>query len=253
MSETDSNKKSPGKQEIKDYTTELPMFDLEDAVKLVSDIHEKALETATMPEVAKGCGYASPSSTPFYRRIVAARMFKLISTQRAELTKQALDYLKPETEDGKSRALADSISAIPAYADLLQNHQGKRVNLEIVANGFMRKFFLTKPAANLCARAFASSIKFAGLLGPDGTIRAFAQKSLNDDGENPPPSAAKAPLPPGEPEIPLLPGTHPYVLPLPNGRKVIVIAPLDITAPEIGRLKKWIEFTLQVDWSGEAV
>jgi hypothetical protein len=47
------------------------------------------------------------------------------------------------------------------------------------------------------------------------------------------------------------PGTHDYVLPLPNGRKVLIQAPLDITAAEIKRLQRWIEFTLQVDWSGE--
>jgi hypothetical protein len=44
---------------------------------------------------------------------------------------------------------------------------------------------------------------------------------------------------------------HSYVLPLPNRRKVVVEAPLDITKAEISRLQKWIEFTLLLDWKEE--
>jgi hypothetical protein len=46
-------------------------------------------------------------------------------------------------------------------------------------------------------------------------------------------------------------GYHPYVLPLSNGRKITVIAPLDVTKAEIERLKKWAEFTLFLDWKEE--
>src|SRR5438046_2798721 len=84
-------------KEKKDSTIEIPMVDLEEAVRLVTMIHENALETASMPDVAKGCGYSNPSSTPFYRRMVAARQFGLLSTGRPELTTRSRDYLKPES------------------------------------------------------------------------------------------------------------------------------------------------------------
>jgi hypothetical protein len=250
MSDTDQTKKAATKQDFKDYTSDLPMFDLEEALKLVADIHEKALETASMPEVARGCGYASPSSTPFYRRMVAARLFRLLSSQRAELTKQALDYLKPDTEDAKSKALHDAILGIPTYNELIQTHHGKRVNLEIVANGFARKHFLTKTGASLCARAFVSSIKTAGFLNADGTIGIgvidldTADNNLGDPAKPINPSIDN----PENLTLPNPPGTHTHTLPLANQRKVTINAPLDITPNEISRLKAWAEVTLLVEW-----
>lgn len=249
MSDIDLTKKNATRQEIKDYTSDLPMFDLDEALKLVADIHEKALETATMPDVAKGCGYASPSSTPFYRRMVAARLFGLLSSQRAELTKQALDYLKPDTENAKSKALSDAILGIPTYNELIQSHYGKRINLEIVSNGFARKHCLTKAGASICARAFVSSVKTAGFLNADGTIGAkivdMAAEIGGGDSEKLIVSTD------GKPEnaiLPNPPGTYTHTLPLANQRKVTINAPLDITPNEISRLKAWAEVTLLVEW-----
>src|SRR6266446_3645327 len=162
---------SPAKKEIKDYTLDLPMVDLGEAVKLVTDIHQKALETATMSAVAQGCGYAASSSTPFYRRIVAARLFKLLSPEGAALTSQALDYLKPDREDAKSQALTSSILSIPAYRELVETHQGRRLNHEIIANGFVRKFKLSQAGAVICARTFIGSLQFAGFVEADGSLR----------------------------------------------------------------------------------
>ena len=223
------------------------MFDLATAIEFVTGIHEKALETASMLEVAKAFGYSSVSSTPFYRKILAGRMFGLLSMQRPELTKRALDYLKPDTEDAKSKALNDSIMGISAYSELVQSHQGKRLNLDIVANGFMRKFPLTKAAASLCARVFVNSVRTAGFLTPDGAIGATAQPSLNGDAGD----QSQVPSVPTKPEpqtSATLPGTHTHTLPLANQRKVTINAPLDITPNEISRLKAWAEVTLLVEW-----
>jgi len=71
----------------------------------VNDIRQKGLETTGLAEVAKQTGYATPTSTPFYRRLVAARLFKLLAPQGAELTKLALDYLKPDSEEAKAALL----------------------------------------------------------------------------------------------------------------------------------------------------
>src|SRR5260221_6311961 len=141
---------SAAKREIKNYSLDLPMFDLGEVVKVITEIHEKALETAKMAAVAHGCGFKGSSSTPFYRRIVAARLFKLLSAQGAALTPQALDYLKPDREDAKSEALKNSILAIPAYGELIETHQGKRLNPEIIANGFVRRFNISQAAAAIC-------------------------------------------------------------------------------------------------------
>src|SRR6266853_3517186 len=181
MNESKSQKQpSGGKSDLKDYTLELPMFDLSEAIKLITEIHEKALETATMANVAKKCGYAGPSSTPFYRRVVASRLFKLLAQEGANITTQALDYLKPATEDAKAAALKNSILGISVYDELAQSHQGKRLNVEIIANGLARKFGLTQAAATICAKSFASSLKFAGFLEEDGSLKRISASVIKE-------------------------------------------------------------------------
>jgi hypothetical protein len=247
MSDNDQSKKVPAKHAPKDYTSELPMFDLATTIEFVTGIHEKALETASMIDVAKAFGYSDTSSTPFYRKILAARHFGLISDQGPGLTKQALDYLKPDAEDAKSRALNSCIMGIPAFAELVQSHQGKRINIDIVANGFMRKFPLTKAGASLCARVFVNSVRTAGFMTPDGTIGAVvAAESVIESGDQSQsvPAAGR----PGVQAVQNLPGTHTHTLPLANQRKVTINAPLDITPNEISRLKAWAEVTLLVEW-----
>lgn len=102
-------------------------------------------------------------------------------------------------------------------------------------------------------RLLLDYLAVAGIVTKEGgQVRPLATAKQDDAPPPPTPPAMSRAVPEtsGE-EIATPDGTHAYVLPLPNGRKVTVVAPLDITVPEIARLKKWIEFTLQVDWSGE--
>src|SRR5271170_7262439 len=103
---------SKEKHKLTEWTTKIPMVDLETAMKAVKDIHDKALENATMPAVAKSLGYASPSSSPFYRRVAAARLFGLLG-QGAGLTQAARDYIRPHDEGTKSAVLVGAIRGIP--------------------------------------------------------------------------------------------------------------------------------------------
>jgi hypothetical protein len=112
----------------KDSTNALPMYDIEEALKIVTTIHDKALETAAAQEVAKGCGFANPTSTPFYRRILAARLFRLLDSPKPSLTKFALDYLKPDTVGAKQNALNQAIMGIKEYANIVNLHIGKKLN-----------------------------------------------------------------------------------------------------------------------------
>src|SRR5437870_3542254 len=138
----------------KTSTTDLPMFDLGQIVSFVNAIRQKGLETTGLAEVAKQTGYAAPTSTPFYRRLVAARLFKLLAPQGAELTKLALDYLKPDSEEAKASALAEAIYSVPTYVELIDKHVGKKLNFEMLANGIARSSGLADSCAQICARAF---------------------------------------------------------------------------------------------------
>ena len=49
-----------------------------------------------------------------------------MSPQGAELTKLALDYLKPDSEETKASALAEAMYSFPTYVELIEKHVGKK-------------------------------------------------------------------------------------------------------------------------------
>jgi len=244
----------------KDSTSELPMFDLNEALNFVTKIHDKALEAAPMTDVAVGVGYKHATSTPFYRRMLAARRFGLLSESRAELTIRARNFLKPDTDDAKAIALQEAVSGIPAYAEEIERHIGKKLNAQFVANAWEKAKPLTKECALLCAKVFESSIRTAGYISNDGTINRPGGAGL-------PKRAAGVDTSDGAGEVDNIPagggtvdaamlagggasGTKLYTLPLDKtGKRTVAInAPLDLTGKEIKRIQKWIEVALFVDW-----
>ena len=246
---TDAEMQSKEAQKKRDSTNELPMLDLREIVEFVSKIHQKGLEPTTMLEVAKQVGYAAATSTPFYRRVTAARLFGLMSQTGPELTKRAKDYIRPDTDTAKPQSLVDAIGGIRYYAELVEKHRGRKVNAELLANGIVKMFNLTDACASICANAFISSLKFAGMLSSDGVVEATTKAA-------PAPQDSSLPAEPGLPPVvepPQEAGTHTYVLPLDREkrRKVTVIAPLDVTDKEIKRLAKWLEVALNPEWSEE--
>jgi hypothetical protein len=247
MSETPSTKQTepkdgaaPATPAKKDSTNELPMFDLSEALNFVTQIHEKALEAVPMPKVAEGMGYTNPSSTPFYRRIVAARLFGLASKSGAELTPRARGYLKPDGDDVRSRALQEAVTGIAPYAEEIQRHAGKRMNVAFVANSFAAKFGLTDGCATTCAKVFEASLRTAGLLALDGTIGTQpAAKPATTTAASEVESQAATTASQG--------ATRTHVLPLSGNRSVSVTAPLNISRKEIDRVKRWLDVTLLIE------
>lgn len=238
----------------KDSTNELPMYNIEEALNLVVKIHEHALENAALQDVAKGCGYANPTSTPFYRRLAAARLFSLLNSPKAELTKIAQDYLKPDTDDGKQVALTKAILGIKVYADIVNQHVGKRLNSELIANRLEKDEVLsiTKACAKVCAGALASSLKFAGFITADGTV---AIPSVTDAVATAQPQAehpdrTKANDPNGE-ELQADEESQLQTLYLDNKRKrkITVKAPFSVTKEELERIRAWLGFQLIVEES----
>jgi hypothetical protein len=246
----------------KDSTSELPMFDLNEVLNFVTKIHDQALEAAPMPDVAKGVGYKHATSTPFYRRMLAARRFGLLSESRAELTIRARNFLKPDTDDAKSVALQDAVMGIPAYAEEIERHIGKKLNVQFVAHAWEKAKPLTSECALICAKVFESSIRTAGYILPDGTVSRPSSSAMPKR-EPPPPagSGSGVATPPNENEttaaaLAAMSGagtvaTKPHTLPLDKaGKRVVVIhAPLDLNEKEIRRIQKWIEVALFVDWN----
>ncbi|HEU6447823.1 MAG TPA: hypothetical protein VFV23_05235 [Verrucomicrobiae bacterium] len=236
----------------KDSTNELPMYDIEEAIKLVIIIHEKALETAAMPDVAKGCGYANPTSTPFYRRMVAARLFQFLGQPKPELTKLALDYLKPDTDGAKQAALVRAIMGIKIYADIVNLNVGKKLNIDLLANKLEKDnaLSITNTCAKVCAGVFVSSIKFAGFISQDGTIvipSGSGASATLPPAEIPPPK-----LPPKADEFEVDDESQIQTLYLDNKRKrkIAIKAPLTVTKDELERIRAWLGFQLIIEDAG---
>jgi len=228
-------------------TTELPMIELRQVLSFVSDIHEKGLESTTLAVVAKQTGYAAPTSTPFYRRLAAARLFKLLSPQGAELSKLALDYLKPDSDEAKANALAQAMYSVPTYVELMEKHAGKKLIVDMLKNGIARSYGLAESCAQICANTFIASVKFAGLLGGDDTLTGAAAKRTSQTPTNQASAAMGSPL--------VLTSAiqdgvdlETYYLTLDAGtkRRVIVQAPPAVTAQELKRVQEWLSFQLLV-------
>ena len=115
-----------------------------------------------MSAVAKACGYSAPTSTGYYRRMAASRLFKMVQPQSARLTQLALDYLRPDSDDAKTRALKEAVRSVPTYQTLLEKYSGTKLNARPLANGIMRVSDLTDDCALICAKVFIESLRFAG-------------------------------------------------------------------------------------------
>jgi hypothetical protein len=95
-------------------TSDYPMVSLREVCEFVQRIREKGVESETMPAVAKECKYSAPTSTGFWRRMSASRLFKLIEPQGARLTSLALDFVEPDSDDAKTKALRETVRAVPS-------------------------------------------------------------------------------------------------------------------------------------------
>jgi len=241
------NKAPTMNRDKKTSTTELPMIELRQVLSFVSDIHEKGLETTTLAVVAKQTGYAAPTSTPFYRRLVAARLFKLLSPQGAELTKLALDYLKPDSDEAKANALAEVMYSVPTYVELMEKHVGKKLIFDMLKNGIARSYGLAESCAQICARTFIGSVKFAGLLGGDDTLTRGPEKRAspvptNHRGAVVGNSLVVASAIQDGAEL----ETYYLTLDARTKRRVVVQAPPAVTAQELKRVQEWLSFQLLV-------
>jgi len=246
MSKDQTSQTSPAapikQRRKKGSTADYPMVDLREVCDFVQTIREKGVEAETMPIVAKACGYAAPTSTGFYRRIVAARLFQLLQAQGAAFTPLALDYFKPESNDAKSRALKKSVRSVASYQPLLDKYVGKKLVVDNIENAIARSTDLNDECALLCAKCFVQSLRFAGELDGDDVLLATAKAVELGVIEQP---ATRTPIPPqavagGEMETCYL------TLDASGKRRVIIQAPPAVTAAELKRIQDWLSFQLLI-------
>jgi hypothetical protein len=228
-------------------TTGLPMVDLDGVLAFVEKIEGEGLQTLSQQEVAKRLGYAAQTSTPFYRRIVAAKLFGLIdTTQGVNLTRLALDYFKPTDEESKRRALITTVKNVVGYQGMIERFSGKRLPpLDILRNFIEREFHLTPETANTCADVFVRSVNRAALVKTDGTLSAnVPEQSV----PSPISETVSAGAVIANPPSPVSDDweTHFLTLDAKRGRRVTLQAPPVITTAELKRIQNWLAVQFHV-------
>jgi hypothetical protein len=254
---SDSAGKSP-----KDFTTAIPMIDLGEVVKIVTSIQSKGLETGSMDTVAEKLGFKGSTSTPFYYRMRAARLFGLLSSKSA-LSDKARDYIKPHEEGMQAGILADAVLGIPQYADWVNELVGKKLNVELLGHKIEkdRTLNLTSGCALICARTFENSLKFAGMLSDDGSVCRVRTRYASKGDTDPPAGSTipAAPLPPPPPadvnrQVNNQDNgntlTQTMYLDKSKSRVFSIIGPVTVTKAEYERICKWLEVVVIVEENG---
>ncbi len=245
------DQKKPQRGPPKDFTTSIPMIDLGEAVKVVQAIYDKGLENSPMDDVATALKYKKATSSPFYYRMRAARLFGLLSS-KAELSQKAKDYINPHEEGMAASILKESIMSIPTYAELVKSYAGKKLNVDMLANRLVKDRHLTLSCALYCTRAFETSIKFAGLLSDDGVVGSPGTKPVVQE---PKPEITLTPLVAANavknnaPSVDAL--TQTMYLDKSKTRRFEVTSPVTVTRAEFDRICKWLAVVMIVEDSTE--
>jgi len=213
----------------------------------------KSLLASTLKEDEK--------SQNFSFKIAAAKCFGLIQGRSAfTLTENAIRHFFPITEADKVEPLLLFLQCPSGFAEIIKRFDGQKLpEQQMLANIFHTQLRVPESWSARAATFFVRSAQHIGIIDDQNILRFDAAKhgALNKGKENSPTASAPAQsVLDGDTalessEAKTSGGYYTYTLPLSNKRKITVIAPLDVTAQEIKRLKKWEEFTLLVDWDGE--
>ena len=231
----------------KDFTTTIPMIGLEEAVKVVRAIYDKGLEKSPMDTVAQELKYKKATSSPFYYRMRAARLFGLLAS-KAELSDKAKDYINPHEEGMAASILRESIMGIPTYAELVKSYSGRKLNVELLGKWMLKELNLTAGCALYCAKAFETSIKFAGLLSDDGVVGSPGTKPVVQESKpetTPTPLVAMNTVKNNPPSVDAL--TQTMYLDKSKTRRFEVTSPVTVTRAEFDRICKWLAVVMIVE------
>ena len=202
-------------------------------------------------------------------KLAASKSFGLIhGRMNYALTGITQHYFYPTSTSDRKNALLDALVHSPAFKMLVERFDGNKLpSPDILSNILHRDGGVPESWKDRVAGIFAKSALVAGALDKEGFLRVKVFRESNaarkdDLVEKPnvisvPDATTRQSVEQSSPDdlnvaMPKDETVHHYVLPLPNKRKVVLVAPLDINKAEIFRLQKWIEFTLLLDWKDEA-
>jgi hypothetical protein len=246
-----------------------PIYDLAEAVKIAEAVRDLGGSNSPVARslLAQHLSYAE-NGPSFFQRVTATKAFGLVDGRGSySLTDLAKQYFYPTIENGKESAAVKALTTPKAFSILVQKFDGGKLPpIEMIGNIVRAEADIPVSKKNTIAGIFLRSVQFIGAIDSGGFLRCKAlvaagkkvldgidsgripkEFNLDDAPDDLKPSDQNSKSEKDKEES----GYHTYILPLSNGRKIIVKAPLDVTKLEIERLKKWEEFTLFLDWKGD--
>ena len=243
-----------------------PLYDLGEAVKIAEAVRDLGGGNAPVSKslLAQHLKYAETGPS-FFQRVASTKAFGLVEGRGSySLTDLAKQYFYPTVENGKESAAVKSLTFPKSFSILVQKFDGGKLpQIEMIGNIIHAEAEIPVSKKSILAGIFLRSVQFIGAIDSGGFLRCKAliaagkrvldgidsgkipkEFNLDQHPDNPKSNEQDSKSENNKEES----GYHNYVLPLSNGRKITVKAPLDVTKQEIERLKKWAEFTLFLDW-----
>jgi len=142
-----------------------PVYGLADSALAAKAIHDKGGGVATNDHLAAFLGYKSAKNGAFVNRVASAKLFGLIEgpPSRLVITGRAQKILMPVNIGDPKQALIDAFLAVPLYAAIYRENQGKELPPEFGMKNALRTMFGVVPGRiDEAYRAFMASAEAAG-------------------------------------------------------------------------------------------
>ena len=254
MNENSENNGAESSREssVYPYTSLEPSLRIADAVKECGG----ARSTVSKSRLAAQLG-ESEKSASFQQRISSAKAFGLI-VGRSEygLSEAAKQYYSPTTEQGRSNALLEFLTAPSSFREIIRLFDGELLpKREILANIFSEKLKVPESWKVRAAGFFENSAQFVGVIDEDrflrfkaaqhasvlNPIRATATEPGTTAAARNPTHTGKSTEAFSDQEI------HSLFLDKDKTRTFTINSPLFISRADYDRICKWIEVTLIIE------
>ena len=231
------------------YTSLEPSLKIADAVKELGGARSAVSKSRLAAHLNEG--EKSPS---FLQRISSAKAFGLI-VGRSDygLSEAAKRYYSPTTEQDRSNALLEFLTAPSSFREIIGLFDGEQLpKREILANIFSEKLKVPESWKDRAAGFFENSAQFVGVIDENRFLRfkatqhAAALKPILTTAAELDAAVARS-KPVTGPEMFSDQEHHSLYLDKDKQRKFTINSPLFISRAEYQRICKWIEVTLIVE------
>lgn len=107
--------------------TGFPKYDLDSALEVARQVHQRGGGTASGNELATYLGYKSTNNGAYASRVASARYFGLVEghSPLIKVTPLALDIIRPDYPESAQRARLAAFTSVPIYRKFLTEYEGK--------------------------------------------------------------------------------------------------------------------------------